>query len=180
MRSWSDIRRTENPDAVGHSGQRRRSSVKLVAAAVGEGAQVVATLPWLCRPPTDFNAYLTNPFLFCGSPSAFAIISRRRFSWAISSSMKCRADFILRSLSMAVSSSISRSHSSRRARSRSQTTSWLLGQGNNPRLTLQPRGQFDISDIDSLQKVISYITKECHSADSLINCYKAPPSKSLM
>jgi hypothetical protein len=59
---------------------------------------------------------------------------------------------------------------------------WLLGQGNNGWLAQQPRGQFNISDIDSLQKVIAYITKTCHCADSLdqLFVYKAPPAKSLI
>jgi hypothetical protein len=58
--------------------------------------------------------------------------------------------------------------------------SWLLGQGNNGWLWLQPRGQFEISEIESLPRVISYITKELHTQDSQdqLFIYKAPPSNS--
>jgi hypothetical protein len=59
--------------------------------------------------------------------------------------------------------------------------SWLLEQGNNGWLTLQLRGQFHIGEIQSLPKVISYITKELYTQDSQdqLFVYKAPPSNSL-
>lgn len=58
--------------------------------------------------------------------------------------------------------------------------SWLLGQGNNGWLWLQPRGQFEMGEIESLPRVISYITKELHTQDSQdrLFIYKAPPSNS--
>jgi hypothetical protein len=61
-----------------------------------------------------------------------------------------------------------------------EESSWLLGQGNNGWLALQPRGQFDIDEIESLPRVISYITKEIYTHDSQdrLFVYKAPPSKS--
>jgi hypothetical protein len=56
--------------------------------------------------------------------------------------------------------------------------SWLLGQGNNGWLWLQPRGQFEIGEIESLPRVISYITKELYTQDSQdqLFIYLAPPS----
>ena len=44
---------------------------------------------------------------------------------------------------------------------------------------LQPRGQFDIREIEAPRKVISYITKEFYKPDSQdqLFVYKAPPSK---
>jgi hypothetical protein len=39
-------------------------------------------------------------------------------------------------------------------------SSWLLGEGNDSWLWLQPRGQFEIGEIESLPRVIPYITKE--------------------
>jgi hypothetical protein len=60
-------------------------------------------------------------------------------------------------------------------------SSWLLREGNKEWLALQPRGQFDISEIESLPKVISYITKTFYTQDSQnrLFIYKAPLSNSL-
>jgi hypothetical protein len=57
--------------------------------------------------------------------------------------------------------------------------SWLLEQGNKGWLWLQPRGQFEIGEIEFLPRVISYITKELHTQDSQdrLFIYKAPPSE---
>jgi hypothetical protein len=57
---------------------------------------------------------------------------------------------------------------------------WLFGEGNKSWLCLQPRGQFDISEIESPRKVISYITKEIYKADSQdqLFIYQAPLSNS--
>ena len=58
-------------------------------------------------------------------------------------------------------------------------SAWLWGQGNKSWLWLQPRGQFDISEIESPRRVISYITKEIYEPDSQdqLFVYKAPLSK---
>jgi hypothetical protein len=40
--------------------------------------------------------------------------------------------------------------------------SWLLAEGNDSWLWLQPRGQFEIGEIESLPRVFSYVTKELH------------------
>ena len=55
---------------------------------------------------------------------------------------------------------------------------WLLKEGNEAWLHLQPRGQFDISKIESPPKVISYITKEIYTPDLLdqLFLYSAPPA----
>jgi hypothetical protein len=47
-------------------------------------------------------------------------------------------------------------------------------------LALQPRDQFVVSEIESLSKVISYITKKFYTQDSQdrLFIYKAPPSNS--
>ncbi len=59
-------------------------------------------------------------------------------------------------------------------------SAWLLGEGEKSWLWLQPRGQFDISEIESLPNVISYVAKEIYKPDSLdqLFVYKAPPSNS--
>ena len=60
-------------------------------------------------------------------------------------------------------------------------SAWLFGEGNKSWLWLQPRGQFDISEIEAPRKVISYITKEIYKSDSQdqLFVYKAPLSNSL-
>jgi hypothetical protein len=60
-------------------------------------------------------------------------------------------------------------------------STWLLGEGKKSSLWLQPRGQFDVSEIESLPKVISYITKEIYKPDSQdqLFIYQAPLSNSL-
>jgi hypothetical protein len=56
--------------------------------------------------------------------------------------------------------------------------SWLLKEGNAFWLALQPRGQFEISEIKSLPRVISYITKELYTPNSQdqLFVYTAPSS----
>jgi hypothetical protein len=58
-------------------------------------------------------------------------------------------------------------------------SSWLLGEGNDSWLWLQPRGQFEIGEIELLPRVISYITKELYTQESQdqLFIYKAPPSE---
>jgi hypothetical protein len=50
---------------------------------------------------------------------------------------------------------------------------------NESWLWLQPRGQFDVSEIEAPRKVISYITKEIYEPDSQdqLFIYQAPLSK---
>ncbi|MGA3341597.1 MAG: hypothetical protein ABSD11_13455 [Methylocella sp.] len=56
----------------------------------------------------------------------------------------------------------------------------LFEEGNKSWLWLQPRGQFDIREIEAPRKAISYITKEIYKPDSQdqLFVYKAPPSNS--
>jgi hypothetical protein len=58
-------------------------------------------------------------------------------------------------------------------------SAWLFGEGNKSWLWLQPRGQFDIREIEAPRKAISYITKEIYTPDSQdqLFVYKAPPTK---
>jgi hypothetical protein len=56
--------------------------------------------------------------------------------------------------------------------------SWLLHEGNAAWLALQPRGQFDVGEIESRPKVTRYITKEMCDPDSQdqLFIYRAPLS----
>ena len=58
-------------------------------------------------------------------------------------------------------------------------SAWLFGEGNKSWLWLQPRGQFDVSEIEAPRKVISYITKGIYKPDSQdqLFIYQAPLSK---
>ena len=58
-------------------------------------------------------------------------------------------------------------------------SAWLFGEGEKSWLWLQPRGQFDIREIEAPRKVISYITKEIYKPDSQdqLFVYQAPLSK---
>jgi hypothetical protein len=58
-------------------------------------------------------------------------------------------------------------------------SAWLFGEGEKSWLWLQPRGQFDICEIEAPRKVISYITKEFYKPDSQdqLFIYQAPLSK---
>ena len=59
-------------------------------------------------------------------------------------------------------------------------SAWLADKGKESWLWLQPRGQFDISEIESLPKVISYVTKEIYKPDlqDQLFIYQAPFSYS--
>jgi hypothetical protein len=59
---------------------------------------------------------------------------------------------------------------------------WLLNNGNDLWLDIQKRGQLDFSKIESLKKVISYITKDFNGPDcqERLFIYKAPLDKPVL
>ena len=130
------------------------------------------------------HLFVTHNFGFCVSPETGERSMRRFYNRLQSRCTVGTGTGVIPtsrwSQSASGSTSISNPHCHVLISASDAESAWLFEEGNKSWLWLQPRGEFDIGEIEAPRKAISYITKEIYKPDSQdqLFVYKAPPSNS--